>query len=375
MVSSTHWLASAAGMARLEAGGNAVDAAVTAGFALQVVEPHLNGPGGDLPLIFAGPAQAPTVLCAQGTAPAAATVAHYRGLGLDLIPGIGPARRGGARRRRRLATLLRDHGTATLREVLAPAIQYAATGRAGAAADRGHRRHGRRPVPYRVADLGRSCYLDGGPPAARPGVRATRRWPDLGRARGRGGRRRPGGPDRARAGQPGTPASSPRRSTRSPGSRCGTPPVSGTPECSPADDLAGWRPTYEPPVTLDFRGWTVCKTGPWGQGPVLLAAAGDARRVRPAAVRSAPPSRRTAVIEVAQARLRRPGGLVRRRPRTCRSTTLLVPEYAADAAGARSAPRRPRAASRQPRWTRAAAAGRRGTLRRPARRRPATSAM
>ena len=55
MVSSTHWLASAAGMAALEAGGNAFDAAVTAGFTLQVVEPHLNGPGGDLPLIFAGP--------------------------------------------------------------------------------------------------------------------------------------------------------------------------------------------------------------------------------------------------------------------------------------------------------------------------------
>jgi gamma-glutamyltranspeptidase / glutathione hydrolase len=48
MVTSTHWLASAAGMAVLEQGGNAFDAAVAAGFTLQVVEPHLNGPGGDL---------------------------------------------------------------------------------------------------------------------------------------------------------------------------------------------------------------------------------------------------------------------------------------------------------------------------------------
>src|SRR3954466_15572569 len=46
MVASTHWLASAAGMAVLERGGNAFDAAVAAGFTLQGGEPHLNGPRG-----------------------------------------------------------------------------------------------------------------------------------------------------------------------------------------------------------------------------------------------------------------------------------------------------------------------------------------
>src|SRR5262245_4536614 len=90
MVASTHWLATAAGLAELEKGGNAFDAVVAVGFALHVVEPHLNGPGGDLPLIFARATDAaPTVLCGQGPAPARATIAHYRALGFELVPGAG----------------------------------------------------------------------------------------------------------------------------------------------------------------------------------------------------------------------------------------------------------------------------------------------
>ena len=129
MVSSTHWLASSAGMAMLEKGGNAFDACVAAGLVLQVAEPHLNGPAGDLPIIFhcAGSGKM-KVICGQGTAPARATLEHYLDLGLDLIPGTGL-----------LATvipgafdawmlLLRDHGTLTLREVFEPALHYSLHG-------------------------------------------------------------------------------------------------------------------------------------------------------------------------------------------------------------------------------------------------------
>ena len=68
MVASTHWLASAVGMAVLERGGNAFDAAVATGFTLQVVEPHLNGPGGEVPAIFYSVDRGePLTLCGQGS--------------------------------------------------------------------------------------------------------------------------------------------------------------------------------------------------------------------------------------------------------------------------------------------------------------------
>ncbi len=82
MVTSTHWLASAAGMAVLEAGGNAFDAAVAAGLVLQVVEPHLNGPGGEVPVIgYSSRDGEAFVVDGQGPAPAAATLEAFAALG------------------------------------------------------------------------------------------------------------------------------------------------------------------------------------------------------------------------------------------------------------------------------------------------------
>src|SRR5262249_45799105 len=129
MVASTHWLASAAGMAVLERGGNAFDAAAAAGFTLQVVEPHLNGPGGEVPmLLWSRERGSVETICGEGAAPASASVAAYRALGLHLVPGPGllPAVVPGAFDAWML--LLRDYGSLPLGEILAPAISYATNG-------------------------------------------------------------------------------------------------------------------------------------------------------------------------------------------------------------------------------------------------------
>ena len=112
MVASTHWLASAAGMAVLEAGGNAFDAAGAGGFVLQVVEPHLNGPGGEAPImLWSERERRLRVVCGQGPAPALATPAYFRSLGVEMVPGIGllPATVPGAFGA--WLSMLRDYGT------------------------------------------------------------------------------------------------------------------------------------------------------------------------------------------------------------------------------------------------------------------------
>ena len=130
VVASTHWIASQVGMSVLERGGNAFDAAAAAGFTLQVAEPHLNGPGGDCPIIVHdAKSGAQHVICGQGVAPAGLSVAHVKGeLGLDLVPGTGllPAMVPGAFDA--WARMLRDHGTWSLRDVLSYAIGYARRG-------------------------------------------------------------------------------------------------------------------------------------------------------------------------------------------------------------------------------------------------------
>ena len=251
-VASTHWLASATGMSVLERGGNAFDAVCAAGFVLQVVEPHLNGPGGDLPVVFwSADREEPLVLCAQGVAPAAATIEHFRELGLDAIPGTGllaacvPGAFGG------WLLLLEQFGTWPLADILAYAIDYA---------ERGYP-----VVPGITAVIEREeallrqwpataeLYL----PAPRPGT--TFRNPQLASTWRRVLKESDGGVEQARqVFYEGFVAEEIDGFSREHGGL-----LTG-------DDLAAWRATLEPPATVEYRGLTVCKTGPWGQGPAGL---------------------------------------------------------------------------------------------------------
>jgi gamma-glutamyltranspeptidase / glutathione hydrolase len=257
MVTSTHWLASAVGMAMLERGGNAFDAAVATGFTLQVVEPHLNGPGGDLPVVaWSAERGEPLVLCAQGTAPAAATIERFRGLGHELVPGTGllaacvPGAFDG------WMLLLREFGTVGPEDVLKPAIGYA--------------ENGYPVVPGMTATIELVEPLLRGWPASADLYLPPPRAGTLFRNRalaatyrrildeaGQGTRERR--IDRARAAfYRGFVAQAIDWFSRENGGLLA------------GQDLAEWEATFEPPSTYDYHDYTVCKTGPWGQGPVFL---------------------------------------------------------------------------------------------------------
>ena len=263
MVASTHWLASQTGMAVLERGGNAFDAAVATGFCLQVVEPHLNGPGGELPAVFWSAERGePLALCGQGVAPAAATIERFRELGHELIPGTGvlaacvPGAFGG------WLLLLREFGTWRLADVLEFAIGYA---------EHGYPLHERIRATIELNEEllrewpgSRELYLPAPEPGAlfrNPALAATyRRIVD----ESRGGSREDE-IERARlVFYEGFVAEEIDRFSAAEGGL-----LTGA-------DLAGWEATLEPVVTLDYRGLTVCKTPTVG-----------GRRGGPAAARAA----------------------------------------------------------------------------------------
>ncbi len=273
VVASTHWLASAAGMGMLERGGNAFDAAVTAGLVLQVAEPHLNGPAGDMPLIMHSAKSGETkVICGQGPAPAGATIEHYRGLGLEIVPGTGLLAACVPGVFDAWMLMLRDHGTMRLADVFGPALGYAANGVP--------------LVPRIIETIGTvkelfetewptsaAQWLPGGNLPKAGGLLANKplaaTWQRL--------------LDEAEA------ASSDRseqievaRRTWAEGFVAETidrfcreqevMDASGARHRGvlTGADMAGWRAHYESPLVYDYHGYGVCKCGPWSQGPVLL---------------------------------------------------------------------------------------------------------
>ena len=129
MVSTTHWIASAVAMSILERGGNAFDAAVAGGLTLQVVEPHLNGPAGEVPvLVYDAAADRVEVIAGQGPAPAGATIDRFEELGLDRVPGTGLLAACVPAAFDTWMRLAMERGRLELRELIEPAISYATTG-------------------------------------------------------------------------------------------------------------------------------------------------------------------------------------------------------------------------------------------------------
>ncbi len=273
VVASTHWLGTAAGMAMLERGGNACDAAVAAGFTLQVAEPHLVGPAGEAPiLLYSAKEKRVDVICGQGVAPAAATLGAYKDLGLDLVPGTGLLAAVVPGAFDAWMLLLRDYGTMEVADVLEIAIGYAEAGcpLVSRACD----------AIATVADLFRSewpssaaVFLPGGRAPEpfqlfrNPTLAGTyRRIIEEARAHGRTREARIEGARNAwYRGFVAEAIDAFCRNTEAMD-------TSGRRHRGllTGDDMANWSASVERPLTYDYHGYTLCKTGPWGQGPVAL---------------------------------------------------------------------------------------------------------
>src|SRR5260370_440065 len=127
------WPASAARAHRRRgsrpAGRTAFDWWGAAGFVPRVGEPHLNGLGGEVPIVLWDATRGrPEVICGQGPAPAAASIERVRDMGLAEVPGTGLAAACVPGAFGAWMTLLKDHGTWGLAEVMQLAIGYAEGG-------------------------------------------------------------------------------------------------------------------------------------------------------------------------------------------------------------------------------------------------------
>jgi gamma-glutamyltranspeptidase/glutathione hydrolase len=260
-------------MRMLEHGGNAFDAVVAAGFVLQVVQPHLNGPGGDLPVVlWDDKVRELEVLCAQGVAPRSARPEVFTALGLDAVPGTGllaacvPGAVDG------WLLLLRDRGTLPLHEVLEPAIAYAGGGYPVSPELTAAITAVSNILAHDWPSSGATYLPSGAPPAAgsilrNPDLAATyERLLDA--ARGCGGDRDACIDAAREAFYSGFAAEGIARFLA--GAEVKDATGRRHRGLLDADDMASWTSTWEKAVTREFQGLTIGKPGPWSQGPVLL---------------------------------------------------------------------------------------------------------
>ncbi|MBW4032850.1 MAG: transferase [Acidobacteria bacterium] len=272
MAASTHWIASATAQAVLERDGNAFDAAVAAAFVLHVVEPHLNGPGGDLTAIYAtADDPTPRVVVGQGTAPAGATIEHYRAQGFDEVPGSGVLAAAVPGAVVSWLRLLETRGSWELADVLAFAIGYARIGHPMLATAVQTIGSVRELFEHHWPSSAAHWIPDGRMPLA--GELVTNEpyahtLESLVRA-GNGAESRRG---RIRAAVDAWSSGFVAEAIHDFAADAHYQPSIDheVPGVLTSADLAGFEAREEEAVTLEFRGMTVAKSGPWAQGPVLL---------------------------------------------------------------------------------------------------------
>src|SRR5215510_16454076 len=274
IVSGGHPLVSMAGMRMLLSGGNAFDAVAAAGFAAAVIEPTASYTlmGECVALVHDARTRQTLALSGQGTAPALATSAFFRGRGHDRIP-TGPGSDAhlsftvpGAVDA--YLTLLETRGTKTVSEALAPALQYAEHG-----FPMYEYMHRLLAIPETQSQF--DIYPPGGTAVFYPGGRV----PQVGDlfvqpALGATLRRLIEADTKARGHRTAGIAAARERFYR--GDVAAT--IGAFSErvggLLRASDLAGYRARLEPPLKTTFAGREILGQSAWTQGPVLMQALG-----------------------------------------------------------------------------------------------------
>ena len=274
VIAAGHYMATAAGIRMYAKGGNAVDAGVAAAFALAVTRPHKNGIGGESPtLIYSPKHQKAFAISGVGFAPKALSIEWLRAHGIKSIPGFGylgalvPAQIGC------FCTALKLFGTLPLDEVLEPAIElcfdgfpiyeglreYLSTTEDGLFTEK-------------LPENGKIFLKDGKAPKRGDLVRQ----PDLGATYQKLADAYRSGASRSR--EDGIDCAIDRfyrgDIAKAIVDYVSTFPVKDSTGVHTSlltlEDFAEYQTLVEEPLQVKYRDFTVCKCGPWSQGPVLL---------------------------------------------------------------------------------------------------------
>ncbi len=273
LVSAGHYLATQAGVHVLRYGGNAIDAAAAMCFVMNVVEPHMNGIGGEVPvLIYSAKDKKVFAISGQGCAPRGLTINLFKNERLDLIPGDGylpacvPAVVG------TWAEAVARWGKLSFAEILKPAIEIAENGfpmyqRLRMAITGNAKKFLERYPTTAEIYCPNGKVAENGESIRNPCLAETLRALCKGEEEGRR-RSRIHGIESARDGfYQERVAEGILRFIETPVEDASGGEHSGVLDY---DDFAEWQAEVEAPVCLDYRELTVWKCPPWTQGPVFL---------------------------------------------------------------------------------------------------------